>query len=207
MKWWIIEIKCCTRTHSPEEGECLNQWVLGLLESLARGCPSAGLDEEGLVPLSWLQPKRPAKLAWPVWRQQACFFCLFFFFFLIFLSNYLLLFYYFFSFNTFYLSFFLSSSTPSFSPSISLLPSTFFFFFNLHKWHNKTWNCEKTKDGPKEGVSNSWDNEINFTLLLHRTGKLLHICIIIFFHYSYITHFISIFVFLFFLFSLLPLSG
>ena len=34
--------------HSPEEGECLNLWVQGALESWAGGCPSAGWDREEL---------------------------------------------------------------------------------------------------------------------------------------------------------------
>ena len=51
-------------THNPEEDDCLNLWVQGLLGSWARGCPCAGWEERraGLGPLSWLQPKRPAKL-------------------------------------------------------------------------------------------------------------------------------------------------
>ena len=35
-------------THSPEEGECLNLWVWGLLESWDEGCLSAGWDGEEL---------------------------------------------------------------------------------------------------------------------------------------------------------------
>ena len=54
--------------HSPEVGECLNLWVPGFLESWAGGCLSPGGEwtRAGLGPRSWLQPKRPAKLAWPV---------------------------------------------------------------------------------------------------------------------------------------------
>ena len=65
----------CVHIHNPEEGECLNLWVQGLLESWAGGCPSAGLEKRraGLCPLSWLQPKRPAELACSVRSQQEAF--------------------------------------------------------------------------------------------------------------------------------------
>ena len=36
------------RTHSPQEGECLNMWVQGTLESWARGCSSVSWDGEEL---------------------------------------------------------------------------------------------------------------------------------------------------------------
>ena len=38
----------CTHTYSQEEGECLNLWVWGLLESWDEGCLSAGWDGEEL---------------------------------------------------------------------------------------------------------------------------------------------------------------
>ena len=129
----------------------VHAWTCGtggwLLESWAGGWLSAGQEwrRAKLSPLSLLQPKRPAKPAWPVWKQET--------FFVVFFSSNSLLF---FSFKTFFLSFLLSCSIPSFFPFISLLPSFFFFsfsFFNSYKWDSKTWNCKKTRVGPKEGAS------------------------------------------------------
>ena len=68
--------------HAPISWRRVSAWTCGSrgqLESWARGCPSAGWEwrRAGLGRLSWLQPKRTAKLAWPVWSQQACLFVCF----------------------------------------------------------------------------------------------------------------------------------
>ena len=114
-------------THSPEEGECLNLWVLGLLESGTGGCRVLIGTEKSWARLPELATAKTDQQNWL--GKQAGFLLLLFSFVCFFKSNSLLLlfFYYFFSFNTFFLSFLLSCSIPFFSPFISLLLSVLFF--------------------------------------------------------------------------------
>ena len=114
-----------------------------------------------------MEPKSPAKLAWPVWNQQD-------------FSSFKVIF---FSFNT-VLSFLLSCSIPSFFHFISLLLSFFlsFFFFLIPTTETiKPGTVKRPKLDPKRGHPNTWDSETNFTLLLQRSWKLLYICIVMFF--------------------------
>ena len=68
-------------------------------------------------------------------------------------------------------------SYPNFSPFVLLFPA-----------HPTILKSETIKPGtvkrpeldPKRGHPNTWESEINFTLLIQRTCKLLYICIIIF---------------------------
>ena len=144
-----------------------------------------------------MQPKRPAKLGHFETSRL-------FFFFKVILYYYFLIIIPFLLTPSSSISFFLVLFLLSFPLYLFFLPySCFFIFWNFHKWDNKTWNCEKTRVGPKEGASQQlrqW-NKFHFATL--EKLQVIVISYYYFFHYSYITHFISISVSLFFLFSLL----
>ena len=124
------------------------------------------------------------------------------FFFFFFLSNSLLLLFNFFFFSHF-LPLFPSFLIYSFFLSLYISSSFLLFFFNSH---NKTWNSENTRVGPKDGEAQQLRQWNQFHCCSRELASYC-IFVLLFFHYSYINHFISIFVFLFFLFSLLGLTG
>ena len=81
-------------------------------------------------------------------RRLLLFFFFKYFFFLLTSSSSLYFFFYSFFLSLSFYLFFLPP--PSFSS----------FFLNSYKWDNKTWNCEKTRAGPKQGASQQmrqWD--------------------------------------------------
>ena len=124
----------------PRESEGPKLWGWRLLENWARGWPSADQEGRRAKPI----PPHPARarknskngLA-SLKRAEGLFFFKYFFIYFFLLTPPPL-------FHSFlFYSFFLSY------PFLSLL----LFFLNSHKLDNKTWNCEKTRPGLKEGAS------------------------------------------------------